>query len=142
MDYQHWNVTGLDDGPPDMPRGDYVSPAEFEAEFPNCLLDAQVSGNGEFAEYTCYKRLPLSPADQGYFSGDERLALYDYFQNTLVPCMELHGIDVMDAPRRAAVADGPGFLEWHPFWTTAIPEPSLIAIEGSCARLPDWAWAH
>jgi hypothetical protein len=46
---------------------------------------------------------------------------YDYFQQTLIPCLALRGIEVRDAPTRETYFAEFGW--WNPYWSI---DPKLL----------------
>lgn len=140
IDDLFWESTGLDDSErPEIARGDYVSSDDLPAKFDACMAaEPQVNLDPGVATYSCNRMYPMSPTAQGYFSADELSALYDYFQKSLVPCLELHGFDVASAPPRPA-GHAPGYLDWHPFWTLQPSGENPESLEAECPFLPSWA---
>jgi hypothetical protein len=141
VDDDMWANTGLDESErPTLPRGPYVSSEESNRAVNACAAEMDVAGqSAEFRFYVCYQATPMSPATLGYFSGEERLALYDYFQKMLIPCLELHGVHVQSAPPRWHTGEGPDRLAWHPVWSLEIAGEQYQGLDDDCPPMPAWA---
>jgi hypothetical protein len=66
------------------------------------------------ADYTCQTRFYVSPSDYGYLSAAQSAYAYDYFTQSLIPCLVLHGITVTDPPSRESFIQANG--TWNPYW--------------------------
>jgi len=140
---QLWTNTGMDDSlRPKVAFGDYVATDRIAEVFSECMAASPQSElNTGIAEYRCTILYPLSPNDQGYFSAAERSAIYEYYQKSLVPCLELHGMHVTSAPPRPAADDGPDVLDWNPYWTLQQELVDTSGMDVDCPMLPSWAWS-
>lgn len=89
------------------------------------------------SEFVCTATFPQPGAFDYYLSGSERSALYDYYVQVRVPCLELHGSVVTGAPGRDAFVSysGDGVL-----WIPAPREPAAdpVALERACPTKPAW----
>lgn len=136
-----WRNSGLPDSDrPDIPRAEPVSLEVYFEEFSGCLTQRTQGEGAPLANYICQRSYQLSTNDYGYFSAQQRDGLYDYFQQTVVPCLVTHGYDVGYPPPRDTESSEPGYLQWSPYWTltgTAVAGPGDP--ETTCPQFPSWA---
>jgi hypothetical protein len=87
---------------------------------------------------SCESGLVLDPNDGGYFSAAQLDYVYDYFQDSLVPCLQLQGLDVGFAPSRAEFAASSGWIVWNPYSELAadLPPSRSAEIRERCPELP------
>jgi len=82
-----------------------------------------LTGSGSTAEpslqldwYRCFAEHPTDATFSGVrFSQAESEYLYDYYQEWVIPCLELQGYSVMFVPTREEYITGVGF-EWIPYY--------------------------
>lgn len=67
--------------------------------------------------YVCTSRFPLHPSFYGLYTESQLDAIYDYYEESLVPCMQASGIDVRGVPTRAEFVGNPPAMGsvWSPF---------------------------
>lgn len=66
--------------------------------------------------YVCVSRYPLAPSNYGFYTSAQLDALYNYYRDLLVPCLEASGIAVTAPPSREDFTDAAGFgLQWSPY---------------------------
>ena len=129
---RQWRLAGLEGI---VVRPDYVSaPIVAERDWDRLMLDCMDragvgqwgydEGSGLFVEggeptasdqlafywcYAAYPKVDLVSAQQLDF-------IYDYYQRWLIPCLEIRGYNVMNAPSRDAFVDAePGGEQWGPY---------------------------
>lgn len=121
---------------PDSPRPTvefeaYTDPDDTNRVYTDCMVaagyedwDQQSYGSlGEppIAErldlYTCLSRFPVHPSFYGLYAPGQLEAMYDYYQDTLVPCMEASGVSVRAVPTREDFVGKPPVLggTWNPY---------------------------
>jgi hypothetical protein len=143
LDDAMWLATGLEDSlRPSGGRADYVSLNKFDQAMPACMADATSDPRYEALRYyLCQRRYPLSPSAQGFFSSAELEAIYDYYQDSLVPCLEIRGVHISSAPSRWDTGGEPGYVPWNPYWTLRQDGIEFSHVEDDCPALPGWAVA-
>lgn len=94
---------------------------QFEQEMVDCEVEVQLSAN-----------------EGGYFSAAQLDYVYDYFQDSLVPCLQLQGLDVGFAPSRADFATSAGWIQWDPYSElgAAVPPSRSAEIRARCPEYP------
>lgn len=87
---------------------------------------------------SCESAVMLDPNAGGYFSSAQLDYLYDYFQDSLVPCLQLQGLDVGYAPSRAEFATAAGWIQWDPYSElgAAVPPSRSAEIHERCPDYP------
>ncbi|WP_154071848.1 hypothetical protein [Glaciihabitans arcticus] len=133
---QSW-VTFSDSYPdverPEVEAERLISPGEWPKTIAGCLVDAgftdtkattggqvESASSGEedydLAQYVCSATFPIDPK---YFRPLDEEAIgivYDYFVDTLVPCLTAQGQTVTPAPTREAFLAGwEGVPSWNPY---------------------------
>ena len=141
IDELTWRSTGLDDDlRPTGDRAAYVTINEFDKLMPGCMADATTDPRLESLRYyLCQRRYPLTPTAQGFFSSAELEAIYEYYQDTLVPCLEIRGVNLSSAPSRWDTGGEPGYLPWNPYLTLQQDGIDYGHVEDDCPALPEWA---
>lgn len=88
------------------------------------------------ADYVCRARYQLKPGDLRLLNSAQLDYLYDYYQDTLVPCAGVHGVvldDLLDRATLVSVAKyGP--YPWNPL--DALGEADLKTVAASCPPYP------
>jgi hypothetical protein len=139
---------------PDSPRPtvefeSYVDPDAADEVYTECMVQAgypdwQASSVGAFggpptmerlALYTCVSRFPLHPGTWGLYSTDQRDAIYDYYRDSLVQCLESSGLDVRDAPTRDEFLTA-SLFGWTPYsYDFGNSDEEMAAIARRCGDL-------
>lgn len=102
---------------------------------------ASRSGAEGLAWYGCTKQYPEYDTVFAKFTDDELDALYDYYAEYLVPCLESLGASVTSMPSRTDFADGgegqAGW--WNPFLAVAPPASTadVDLLYAKCEPYPD-----
>lgn len=114
---------------------------QFLADFDvTAISDAEVLRLGGLFEDEMKKceSAVLSPNEAGYFSTAQLDYLYDYYQDTLVPCLQLQGLDVGFAPSRSEFASVAGWVSWDPYSElgAAVPPSRSAEIRSRCPGYP------
>ena len=125
-----WNVSGLpDDVRPAAVPVTVVGAEEWPTLFVGCMNDLGFdnyrvrTGQVVISEYHGIDRDAATLAhytcrvaywtDAGRYNADQMDYLYDYYEQTLVPCLTVHDVELIDSPnRRDFVA---GFGRWNPY---------------------------
>lgn len=88
------------------------------------------------AHYTC--RMSYW-TDAGRYNADEMDYLYDYYEQTLVPCLTVHDLELIDVPSRQDFVDG-WFGRWNPYDSVHESDRDwALSDEGTlrdCPRMP------
>jgi hypothetical protein len=86
----------------------------------------------------CEARPLLDANAGGYFSAAQLDYVYDYFQDSLVPCLQTQGLDVGVAPSRAEFAGSAGWIRWDPYSElgAAVPPSRSAEIRERCPEYP------
>lgn len=99
---------------PTVELEEYTDPDDTTEVYRTCMREAghedwteinfNALGDAPAAErldlYVCISRFPLHPSYYGLYSEGQLDAIYDYYQESLVPCMQASGIDVQGVPTR------------------------------------------
>jgi hypothetical protein len=115
---------------------------DFERErgFTNGGLRANRTGAEGLAWYECTRRLPQPNVVYARLDAERIDELYDYYTGYLVPCLEAQGVQLAEAPSRAAFADGgegqAGW--WNPFLSVVTPASTGVVdlLFEKCAPYP------
>lgn len=82
------------------------------------------------AEVTCQTSFVVDPRDYGLLSEAQVDYLYDYYKNTLVPCLQLAGERIVQPPNHEQFRANPW---WNPYvaryyldYGTPLPSPELL----------------
>lgn len=137
-----WQNTGLpDDSRPPDPLVVEVPIDEWGETYERCMANAgfpsyQYNGGDQpddvtMAEYVC--NVSLWPdAEQGWYNAAQLGYLYDYFDQTLVPCIALHGGEVVDAPSRQEFFEL--FGGWSPYTSMRAADTQRIFSDKTVLR--------
>lgn len=136
-----WTGIELDD-PPQVEIVSYLSSDEWGAAVSGCMnaegYDNYVASadgfffpardDGDSAEalalYTCIGRYPVEGDFSAYANRAQLEFLYDYFQDSLIPCIESNGLDVPNtAPTRAQFVAFTVVPRWHPYNAMEVRPP-------------------
>ena len=142
----------------DRANNTYSGPTESEYDFNgnDCLEQAQVvldsidvtvvtdeevirlSDLFESEMSKCQAGTLLSPNEAGFYSTEQLDYIYDYFQDTLVPCLQLQGLDVGFAPNRSDFSAFAGSISWDPYSELGadLPPSRTAEIMVRCPQLP------
>lgn len=66
--------------------------------------------------YECQATYQADPMESGLMGGEMLDYLYRYNTRVLVPCLETHGIDVVDVPTREQAGFLGDFTGWNPYY--------------------------
>lgn len=131
-----WASTGLpDELRPPNPAPEFITVNEWGAAYAGCMnaagfdnytsqgdgvvysqSDGQPSDAETVAKYTCDLQVAVSPEESGILSSAQLQYTYDYYQQALVPCLRVHGVELDAVPTREEYLEGPS--GWNPYWTT------------------------
>ena len=121
IDEQTWLYSGLaaDYAKPDVERV-VLDVSEYSEALQTCEQPIELIADTEqalLAEYTCRAQYQLAAGDLALLNGAQLNYLYDFYQDTLIPCLGVHGITLEDVPSREEVVDVARFgsYPWHPF---------------------------
>lgn len=97
-----------------------------------------VSEQFEQEMVNCEAGVIVDPNAGGYFSAAQLDYVYDYFQDSLVPCLQLQGLNVGYAPSRAEFATAAGWIMWDPYSElgAAVPPSRSEEIRSRCPEYP------
>jgi len=123
IDEQTWLYSGL--------AADYVKPeverieldvGDWSAALTACELPIEEIAESDpeqalLAEYTCRAKYQLNAGALALLNTAQLNYLYDYYQDTLIPCLALRGIRLETIPTRNEIVDVARFgsYPWHPF---------------------------
>ena len=121
IDEQTWLYSGL--------AADYTMPVVERVElnvddWSKALRDCQqpigLIADAEqalFAEYSCRAKFQLNAGALALLNTAQLDYLYDYYQDTLMPCLGLRGVDLESVPARKEVVDVARFgsYPWNPY---------------------------
>lgn len=125
--------------------------AEVVANVPSAGWSTVISGcmrSAGFADYViaesddeqraldeCVARYPAESAFSVYPSSAQLEQLYDYYRDTLVPCLAAHGfVSQGEAPSREEFTAARGQRRWTPYDALETRPPD--AVRQRCAALP------
>ncbi len=143
----YWESTGLsDDLRPPPPAATTVTPEEWIFAYVKCmnnegfdnytLVDGGYSfNNGSaarsddevIADYLCNTRYEIDGQFDSLYNEAQLDYLFTYYQQILVPCVQLLGYDVVDAPTRAQFADNWG--GWHPYFSVRASQQDAFYLD-------------
>lgn len=151
-----WESTGLDDElRPDETPVQVASSVEWSAAFAGCMNDKgfdqytvqsgglEVQGNlpatpeFELANYTCSVRLEHPGRFEGLLGPVEAGFRYEYFQDSLVPCLAMRGIELFDVPTRKEFFETYG--SWNPYWSVEEDDAQVaytVETAAACSPVP------
>ena len=112
-----------------------VSAADWWPLFQTCMDEAgypgypnQTFNDGELdmaesqalsiADFSCQQQTLTDPVSSGYLSPAQADYAYDYYQQTLIPCLALRQVAVTDIPSRADFVES--FGAWSPYWSISL----------------------
>ena len=146
MGSRMWELTGL----PESMRPE-VEATTVEADDWSELLD-QCGDTGEVAtaagaqaaiitEYECRMSYQLSGESLGLLNEAQLDYLYDYYQDTLIPCLQVHGVEVRTVLTREEAVDIGRFgaYPWNPYGEASRftrDDPGDATIWGQCPAFP------
>ncbi len=166
----NWQVTGLsDDLRPPPPRVTTVSPDDRVPAYVKCMNIAgfdnyRATGGGGFeigdasmddrtdaeliADYVCNLSFEVDGQYDGWLNSGQLGYIFDYYRDSLVPCLETLGYEVQDAPSRAEFIRTLG--GWHPYFAVRESQQALFfddaRVIDECAPMPagipDLGYAH
>ena len=95
--------------------------------------------SSETALYECQAAQIPYPTDVEYYTPAQLGAIYDYFRDSLVPCLQVQGLDVGVAPSRDEFVGVAGSIPWDPYTELGadLPPSRAAEIRARCAALPD-----
>jgi hypothetical protein len=98
----------------------------------------RISAQYEAEMIDCENGVLLEPNEGGYFSAAQLDYLYDYFQDSLVPCLQLQGLEVGFAPSRSEFASSAGWIRWDPYSElgATLPPSRSAEIRSRCPEYP------
>lgn len=141
---------------PDSPRPTveferYVEPSDTDDVYRDCMQDAGYTdwepttmsafGGPSSSErldlYICVTRFPVSPSYYGLYSPAQLDAIYDYYRDSLVPCLRGAGLDVSDPPAREDFVESEYFAgQWSPYgYDFGLTETELRVVTAGCGDL-------
>ena len=140
---------------PDSPRPTveferYVDPDLAEATYSECMEESgyvdwqeqnlTALGGAPVAErlalYTCITRFPIHPGYYGLYTPGQLDAIYDFYRDSLVPCISASGIDLGDVPTREVFVASGFFDRWSPYGRNFdISDHELAALYARCPDL-------
>jgi len=123
VDEQTWLYSGLaaDYVKPEVERVELDTSDWSEAlsacELPIEAIAASDPEQALLVEYTCRAKFQLSAGSLALLNTAQLNYLYDYYQDTLIPCLGVRGITLERVPTRNEVVDVARFgsYPWHPF---------------------------
>lgn len=127
-------LVALNSSADDRCSGSQTSLVEVEGEALVTVLPAS-----ETAIFECLAaRIPY-PTDVEYYTPAQLGAIYDYFRDSLVPCLQVHGLDVGTAPSRDEFVGVAGSIPWDPYSELGadLPPSRAQVIRQQCPALPD-----
>ena len=97
--------------------------------FTNGLNRASATGMEGLAWYFCSQDYPEVDVVHTRLEEPDLDALYQYYTNWLVPCLEAAGVSVSGVPSREQFGDEGGgqSCRWQPYLTTARPSSTAAA---------------
>lgn len=88
--------------------------------------------------FTCQVALMLYPTEVAYYTPAQLDFIYGYFKDSLVPCLQLQGLDVGYAPSRDEFTGQAGIIPWDPYSElgAALPPSRADEITQRCPPMP------
>ena len=145
-----WHYIGLT---PDSPRPTvqvvrFISEDEAKQVYSDCMTESGFpfyGSNGptdradnyeRLAIYVCTAKYPLPPANYGVFSAAQHDYLYDYYLDTLIPCLRSAGIRLAAVPSREEYKSKDSF-SWNPLQDlSGVTDDLRFVLESRCAAYP------
>lgn len=107
---------------------------------PQGLPDAQREAY-RIARYVCNAKYPIDPKYSEPLTPEQIAAVYDYYLQDLIPCLEGEGYPVPSPPSRSLFLET--FLsskQWIPysevFWDADVPEAEFMRVSEKCPQWP------
>jgi hypothetical protein len=139
---------------PDSPRPNvdfehYIDPEASDEIYSECMMEAGYPGwepnsFGAFGGppaierldlYICVSRFPLHPSRWNLFTTAQRDAIYDYYRDSLVPCLAAAGLPMSEVPSREDYL-AESFFGWNPYNVNfEISNEEVAAITSKCGDL-------
>ena len=164
--HSYWSITGLpeDQRPPDVPMIE-VAGEEWSARFVECMNEAGYDNyqeeSGGYMSFTVEGQDPEAESlsvylcstkywtDNGIYNVSQMNYLYDYYQQQLVPCLEVNDAPIWGTPDREKFIQDGGW--WHPYFNFKKAEQERIYADSSlpikCPPMPPgvddpgyWDW--
>jgi hypothetical protein len=154
--YRHWYLymVKAPADPPDVAMKRVIKSSEAEAVYEQCMAAAgypnygqsgttvavEQSDAGQLALYICVSQYPLDPSTFGLFSAAQLEYLYDYFHESLIPCLESSGFEITDVPDRADFLrrEPAQLYAWSPYQTLhGISPRTLAKLTRRCPEYPN-----
>jgi len=117
-----WQSTGLPDSLRPEVTAEFVEPEEWTERLGSCGDRWEtVTSVGEQAaiitEYRCRMSYQLTPGVLSLLNTAQLDYLYDYYQDTLVPCLRIRGVEVPEVLSREEAVDVGRFsaYPWNPY---------------------------
>lgn len=133
----YWASTGLsDDLRPPRPSVTVVDASDRDSAYVKCMNnagfdnyyalsdggytigDASMDARPEdelIADYVCGTSFEIDGQFDGVYNDEQLDYLFDYYQQILVPCLQVLGYQVAEVPSRAVFAGNWG--GWHPYFS-------------------------
>ena len=145
-----WQYIGLT---PDSPRPTvkvvrFIGPDEAKQVYSDCMTESGFpfyGANGptddadnyeRLAIYICTAKYPQPPATYGLYSAAQHDFLYDYYLDTLIPCVRSSGIKLNDVPSRDEYKSTTSF-SWSPLdQLSKVGDDLRFVIESRCPAYP------
>ena len=95
--------------------------------------------SSETALYECNTAQIPYPTNLGYYTPAQLGAVYDYFRDSLVPCLQAQGLHIAVAPTRDEFAGVAGSIPWDPYFELGadLPPSRAQLIRQQCPAMPD-----
>jgi len=142
---------------PDSPRptvefSRFIQPDETDEVYTACMEDAgyvgweqanfNSLGGPPAAErldlYVCVSRFPVHPAYYGIHTAAQLDAIYDFYRDSLVPCLRGAGLDITGVPTRDEFVKSEFPFAWNPYAQNFdIPDKVLSGVYAQC---PDFSY--
>ena len=117
-----WEYTGLPDSMRPVVEPKFVEVEEWSERLEDCGDTAPIAtAAGQQAavitEYRCRMSYQLSGEVLGLLNGAQLDYLYDYYQDTLVPCLRVRGVEIPEILTRDEAVDVGRFgaFPWNPY---------------------------
>ena len=93
----------------------------------------------ETALYECHAAQIPYPTNLRYYTPAQLGAVYDYFRDSLVPCLQAQGLHVAVAPTRDEFTGVAGAIPWDPYYELGadLPPSRAQLIRQRCPAMPD-----
>lgn len=153
---QWWGSLGLaDELRPALSDPVVVPPEDWDVQYVTCMNAAgffeyvalsggyEYTGDGVMSEqenlanYSCSVGLQVKGEEQHVLGHEDANFRYDYFNEVLVPCLVMRGIDVEQPPTRQEYLETYG--SWNPYWSVfdvARSPTSLRELSAACPPVP------